>query len=162
LEGRGLKLERDLTLALFPLEARLVERAFSLLSGALLAHPLVRLLAGEPAILGSSVPRVAELDATLDPRAGFSGLDADGSQLAVIEAVKNGSPLLLVDAPPLTGRTQTAVNLAAEAAAQGHNVLFVSAPHEARAAVFGRLARAGLGHLCFEIPVGGRPQSLPP
>ncbi|NYB52664.1 MAG: DUF3320 domain-containing protein [Methanobacteriaceae archaeon] len=77
-------------------------------------------------------------------------LDADSSQIAVIEDVKNGRDLV-VEGPPGTGKSQTIVNLIAELLARGNTVLFVSEKMAALEVVKGRLDSVGLGEFCLEL-----------
>lgn len=77
-------------------------------------------------------------------------MDADSSQIAVIEDVKNGRDLV-VEGPPGTGKSQTIVNLIAELLARGNTVLFVSEKMAALEVVKGRLDSVGLGEFCLEL-----------
>ena len=91
-----------------------------------------------------------EVDEIVDPFESFSILDADSSQVAVIETVKKGS-CLLVEGPPGTGKSQTIANMIAELIADGRKVLFVSEKMAALEVVKGRLDSCGLGDYCLEI-----------
>lgn len=77
-------------------------------------------------------------------------MDADSSQIAVIEDIKAGKNLV-VEGPPGTGKSQTIANAIAELIAQGKSVLFVSEKMAALQVVKSRLDSAGLGELCLEI-----------
>ncbi|MBM4241204.1 MAG: DUF3320 domain-containing protein [Euryarchaeota archaeon] len=77
-------------------------------------------------------------------------LDADSSQIAVIEEVKAGKSIL-VEGPPGTGKSQTIVNLIAELMAAGKTILFVSEKMAALEVVKSRLDRIGLGEFCLEL-----------
>lgn len=80
----------------------------------------------------------------------FHVVDADSSQIAVIEDVKNGRNMV-VEGPPGTGKSQTIVNLISELMAAGNTVLFVSEKMAALEVVKNRLDKIGLGEFCLEI-----------
>lgn len=80
----------------------------------------------------------------------FNVLDADSSQLAVLEEAKEGKNLV-VEGPPGTGKSQTIVNLIAELMAMGKKVLFVSEKKAALDVVKTRLDSVGLGEGCLEL-----------
>lgn len=77
-------------------------------------------------------------------------VDADPSQIAVIEDAKSGRSLV-VEGPPGTGKSQTIVNIIAELLACGKKVLFVSQKMAALDVVKQRLDRVGLGTACLEL-----------
>jgi len=91
-----------------------------------------------------------EIDEKLTARDLWHVMDADPSQIAVIEDVKGGKNLV-VQGPPGTGKSQTIANLIGEALALGKTVLFVSEKMAALEVVKSRLDRAGLGPFCLEI-----------
>lgn len=77
-------------------------------------------------------------------------LNADPSQIAVIEAVKAGRDIV-VEGPPGTGKSQTIANLIAELMAMNKKVLFVSEKMAALEVVKSRLDYSGLGSFCLEL-----------
>ncbi|MDQ1251821.1 MAG: hypothetical protein QG646_932 [Euryarchaeota archaeon] len=91
-----------------------------------------------------------EVDLKLSAKDTYHIMDADSSQIAVIEDVKSGKDLV-VEGPPGTGKSQTIANTIAELIAHGKSVLFVSEKMAALQVVKGRLDAAGLGELCLEI-----------
>lgn len=91
-----------------------------------------------------------EVDLKLSTKDTYHIMDADSSQIAVIEDVKAGKDLV-VEGPPGTGKSQTIANTIAELMAQGKSVLFVSEKMAALQVVKSRLDNAGLGELCLEI-----------
>ena len=91
-----------------------------------------------------------EVDLRLSAKDTFHIMDADSSQIAVIEDVKAGKDLV-VEGPPGTGKSQTIANTIAELMAQRKSVLFVSEKMAALQVVKSRLDSAGLGELCLEI-----------
>ncbi len=91
-----------------------------------------------------------EVDEKLSFRDLFHVLDADPSQIAVIEDLKAGRNLV-VEGPPGTGKSQTIVNAIAELLAAGKSVLFVSEKNAALEVVKTRLDKVGLGGFCLEL-----------
>ncbi|HEY0196484.1 MAG TPA: DUF4011 domain-containing protein, partial [Methanobacterium sp.] len=91
-----------------------------------------------------------QVDIKLTTQDVYHVMDADSSQIAVIEDVKNGRDLV-VEGPPGTGKSQTIVNLIAELLARGNTVLFVSEKMAALEVVKGRLDSVGLGEFCLEL-----------
>jgi KaiC/GvpD/RAD55 family RecA-like ATPase len=82
-------------------------------------------------------------------------LDADSSQIAVIEDIKAGRNLV-VEGPPGTGKSQTIANAIADLLAKGKTVLFISEKMAALEVVKDRLdnVRAGdisLGDFCLAV-----------
>lgn len=75
---------------------------------------------------------------------------ADSSQhSAIIEAMKGES--LIIKGPPGTGKSQTIVNLIANALNKGKKVLFVSEKKAALDVVYERLKKANLENFCLEL-----------
>ena len=77
-------------------------------------------------------------------------LDADSSQIAVIEDIKAGKNLV-VQGPPGTGKSQTIANAIADLLAQGKTVLFISEKMAALEVVKKRLDIVGLGDFCLQL-----------
>ena len=77
-------------------------------------------------------------------------VDADSSQIDVIETIKAGKNLV-VNGPPGTGKSQTITNIIAELLAQNKSILFVSAKMAALEVVKSRLDAVGLGDFCLEL-----------
>ncbi|AKB20125.1 DUF4011 domain-containing protein [Methanosarcina sp. WWM596] len=94
--------------------------------------------------------REEEVDLKLSAKDTYHIMDADSSQIAVVEDVKAGKNLV-VEGPPGTGKSQTIANTIAELLAQGKSVLFVSEKMAALQVVKSRLDNAGLGELCLEV-----------
>ena len=116
-------------------------------------HAIAARLAGEPTDRDPQTEPVVDagtLDPNLHPRDSLLVVDADSSQLAAIETVKLGTSLVL-HGPPGTGKSQTITNVIAEMLARGKSVLFVSEKMAALEVVYGRIAEAGLDHLCLEL-----------
>ena len=91
-----------------------------------------------------------DVDEKLHYKTMYQVLDADSSQIAVIENVKAGHNLV-VEGPPGTGKSQTIVNLIAELMAEGKTVLFVSEKMAALEVVKSRLDSVGLGKFVLEL-----------
>ena len=91
-----------------------------------------------------------DIDSQLEYKNMYQVLDADSSQIAAIEDVKEGRNLV-VEGPPGTGKSQTIVNLIAELLAEGKSVLFVSEKMAALDVVKDRLTNVGLGKFVLEL-----------
>lgn len=91
-----------------------------------------------------------QVDTKLSSQDVYHVMDADSSQIAVIEDVKRGRDLV-VEGPPGTGKSQTIVNLIGELLARGNTILFVSEKMAALEVVKGRLDSVGLGEFCLEL-----------
>lgn len=101
----------------------------------------------EPCEIDSFEPY--ELD-EINPTDSYQVLDADSSQMEVIEVIKQSNNLV-VEGPPGTGKSQTIVNLIAELMAKNKSVLFVSEKMAALEVVKNRLDKIGLGTGCLEL-----------
>ncbi len=82
-------------------------------------------------------------------------LDADGSQLYALELARNGSNLV-IHGPPGSGKSQTIINLIAQAMSDGKSVLFVAQKPEAALVVSNRLNKLKLGPFCTSLMPGSR------
>jgi superfamily I DNA and/or RNA helicase/very-short-patch-repair endonuclease len=91
-----------------------------------------------------------DVDIKLKVNEVFNVVDADSSQIAVIEEAKNGKNMV-VEGPPGTGKSQTIVNLISELIANDKTVLFVSEKMAALEVVKNRLDIIGLGEFCLEL-----------
>lgn len=91
-----------------------------------------------------------EVDLRLPSERSFNILDADSSQIAVIEEAKAGKNIV-VEGPPGTGKSQTIANMIAEMMVSGKTVLFVSEKMAALEVVKRRLDTAGLSPYCLEL-----------
>ena len=101
----------------------------------------------EPTEIGTYEPY--ELD-KIDSKNLYQVLDADSSQMEVIDVIKKSNNLV-VEGPPGTGKSQTIVNLIAELMANNKSVLFVSEKMAALEVVKNRLDAIGLGVACLEL-----------
>lgn len=114
-------------------------------------HPLIRsILYPTGEVTPSQGISDQELDQKLASIQAYQIMDADSSQLAVIEEVKAGKSLV-VEGPPGTGKSQTITNIIAELLATGKSVLFMSEKMAALEVVKNRLDHAGLGEFCLEL-----------
>ncbi len=91
-----------------------------------------------------------DVDMKLSAKDTYHIMDADSSQIAVIEDVKGGKNLV-VEGPPGTGKSQTIANTIAELMVRGKSILFVSEKMAALHVVKNRLDSAGLGEFCLDI-----------
>ena len=114
-------------------------------------HELIKALL-DPSEGESSGEGFSERDVDRLLRAGdnYHVVDADPSQIAVIEDIKAGRNLV-VEGPPGTGKSQTITNIIAELLAEGKSVLFVSEKMAALEVVKERLDSVGLGEFCLEV-----------
>ena len=87
---------------------------------------------------------------TIEAKVPYLVLDADSSQFSAIVDVADGKNLA-VEGPPGTGKSQTIVNVIANALAQGKKVLFVAEKMAALEVVKARLEAVGLGE--FLLPL---------
>lgn len=115
------------------------------------SHPLLGLVLGEVANVSKEDGFEPEdVDLKLSSQKVYHVMDADSSQIAVIEDIKKGKNLV-VEGPPGTGKSQTITNIVAELLAGGKRVLFVSEKMAALEVVKNRLDRVGLGDFCLEL-----------
>lgn len=114
-------------------------------------NPLIKRLF-HPEVEKNPAPSFSEneADLRLPSERSFNILDADSSQIAVIEEAKAGKNLV-VEGPPGTGKSQTIANMIAEMMANGKTVLFVSEKMAALEVVKRRLDTAGLSPYCLEL-----------
>ena len=115
------------------------------------SHPLLGLVLGEAANASNENGfKAEEVDLKLSSQSVYHVMDADSSQIAVIEDIKKGENLV-VEGPPGTGKSQTITNIIAELLAGGKKVLFVSEKMAALEVVKKRLDKVGLGDFCLEL-----------
>ena len=114
-------------------------------------HPLLREIFSRDPSMPDHLPGFDPESADETPiRNTYHVLDADSSQIAVIEDIKAGRNIV-VQGPPGTGKSQTIANTIGELMAQGKKVLFVSEKMAALEVVKSRLDQAGLGDFCLEL-----------
>lgn len=114
-------------------------------------HPLIRSILCPSSDHQESAGFLEEqIDEKMSAHKTYHIMDADSSQLAVIEDVKAGRSLV-VEGPPGTGKSQTITNIIAELLASGKSVLFMSEKMAALEVVKSRLDVAGLGEFCLEL-----------
>ncbi len=117
----------------------------------LLDHHLLKLLF-DPNHHQDKLSRLSEdeIDTVVDFKARYYVMDADPSQIAVIEDVRTGNNLV-VQGPPGTGKSQAIVNIIADTLSQDKTVLFVSEKLAALEVVKKRLDDVKLGDFCLEL-----------
>lgn len=91
-----------------------------------------------------------EPDQLLNDTNDFNVMDADSSQLQVIQNAMKGNHLN-IQGPPGTGKSQTIVNLISNFVAQGKSVLLVCEKQVALEVVLQRLKERGLDSLCLPL-----------
>lgn len=113
-------------------------------------HPLIGEILGESTQSSEINEFKPEEVDQVPSRDFYHVMDADSSQIAVIEEVKKGRNLV-VEGPPGTGKSQTIANIIAELLAAGKKVLFVSEKMAALEVVKERLDSVDLGDFCLEL-----------
>jgi very-short-patch-repair endonuclease len=114
-------------------------------------HPLLNLIFSPSMDLSQGVGfSEDEVDQKLSAHDLYHIMDADSSQIAVIEDIK-ATKNLVVEGPPGTGKSQTIANAIAELLAQEKSVLFISEKMAALEVVKKRLDVAGLGDYCLAL-----------
>ncbi|WP_161604770.1 DUF4011 domain-containing protein [Roseiconus nitratireducens] len=114
-------------------------------------HPLIQALLGDGFPSGVTLfDENDSVDRIVSPAEMFHVLDADSSQMLVIEEAKCGTNLV-VQGPPGTGKSQTIANTIASAVQAGKRILFVAEKMAALEVVKRRLDEIRLGHLCLEL-----------
>jgi len=115
------------------------------------AHPLLNAIFNPTGSRSSNRGFPEEdVDKRLSAQSIYHIMDADSSQIAVIEDIK-ASRNLVVEGPPGTGKSQTIANAIAELLAQEKTVLFISEKMAALDVVKRRLDSVGLGDYCLEL-----------
>ncbi len=105
-------------------------------------------VSGQPLSRPDQLPRPPEADR-------FQVFDADFSQERVIWQART-EPGVVVHGPPGTGKSQTIVNIIADALAHGRTVLMVCQKYAATRVVYEKLKQVGLDSLCLEVTDSNR------
>ena len=113
-------------------------------------NSIIKALFDHPEDLDGSEFHEEDVDKRLRSDKIYHVVDADSSQIAVIEESKSGKNMV-VEGPPGTGKSQTIVNLISELIANDKTVLFVSEKMAALEVVKNRLDSIGLGEFCLEL-----------
>ena len=111
---------------------------------------IIKTLFDQPENLDEPEFHEEDVDKKLRSNDVYNVVDADSSQIAVIEESKSGKNMV-VEGPPGTGKSQTIVNLISELIANGKTVLFISEKMAALEVVKDRLDNIGLGEFCLEL-----------
>lgn len=117
---------------------------------AICGHEFVDGLIGKGSIIQKGLPSDSRPDDLLAAVEDFTVLDADVSQMRVIQKAVQGNSLV-VQGPPGTGKSQTIVNLVSNLLARGKKVLVVCEKQVALEVVFKRLKDKGLDKLCLPL-----------
>jgi len=117
---------------------------------AICGHEFVDGLIGKGSIIQKGLPSDSRPDDLLAVEEDFTVLDADVSQMRVIQKAVQGNSLV-VQGPPGTGKSQTIVNLVSNLLARGKKVLVVCEKQVALEVVFKRLKDKGLDRLCLPL-----------
>jgi very-short-patch-repair endonuclease len=113
-------------------------------------HEFIDALIGKGSIVQEGLPSESQPDDLLALDEDFSVLDADVSQMRVVQKAVQGNSLV-VQGPPGTGKSQTIVNLVSNLLARGKKVLVVCEKQVALEVVFKRLKDKGLDKLCLPL-----------
>jgi len=113
-------------------------------------HPLIKSIFNPNTKICDTEFSEDNVDKKINDQDVYHVMDADPSQIAVIEDVKSGKNMV-VEGPPGTGKSQTITNIIAELLAAGKSVLFVSEKMAALEVVKSRLDQVGLGDFCLEL-----------
>lgn len=113
-------------------------------------HPVLAAMIGARDYPAVPVPEESLRPEAFEEPSTFPVLDADSSQLEVMAQIRTHNSLV-VEGPPGTGKSQTIVNIIADALRRGERVLFVSQKRAALEVVHRRLRERGLDHLCLEL-----------
>lgn len=117
---------------------------------ALVQHEFISSLCGNEQLVQEGLENDFEPDDLLKKEKDFNVLDADVSQLRVIQQIIAGNNLI-VQGPPGTGKSQTIVNAVSNLLARGKTVLVVCEKQVALEVVFQRLKNKGLDRLCLPL-----------
>lgn len=118
---------------------------------AIVKHTFVDALCGRTPIRQQNLKVATENpDFLLTPENDFNILDADVSQLMVIQKGLQGNHLT-IQGPPGTGKSQTIVNLISNLLARQKTVLLVCEKQVALEVVLTRLQKVGLDKLCLPL-----------
>ncbi len=118
---------------------------------AIVNHTFVEALCGHTPIRQQNLKVATENpDFLLTPENDFNVLDADVSQLMVIQKGLQGNHLT-IQGPPGTGKSQTIVNLISNLLARQKTVLLVCEKQVALEVVLTRLKKVGLDKLCLPL-----------
>ena len=118
---------------------------------AIVNHTFVSALCGHTPIRQQNLKVATENpDFLLTPENDFNVLDADVSQLMVIQKGLQGNHLT-IQGPPGTGKSQTIVNLISNLLARQKTVLLVCEKQVALEVVLTRLKKVGLDKLCLPL-----------
>ncbi|MCX5842200.1 MAG: DUF4011 domain-containing protein, partial [Deltaproteobacteria bacterium] len=115
------------------------------------SHPLINAIYNrDPSAPAFSGFVEDDVDKKIRAESVYHMMDADSSQIAVIQDIKAGRNLV-VQGPPGTGKSQTIVNAIADLLAEGKTVLFVSEKMAALDVVKSRLDSVGIGEFCLKL-----------
>jgi very-short-patch-repair endonuclease/DNA polymerase III delta prime subunit len=149
---RQWKLEYKVVLRLFSFQTIRMGKDMDQAQEFALYPTVIRLLSGEHVELAQpdSRNKIDDPDSQLHPQEFFQVLEADASQVGCLATARSGNNLVL-HGPPGTGKSQTIVNLIAQAIADHKTVLFVSQKKAALDVVYRRLSQLELNKFCLQV-----------
>ncbi len=151
ISGRGWKVDHSMWLSRFHFEKFAMYKELRQNEKELSQNPILQAIANPDEFkLPISDLVLTDLDKEIDPKRLFTVLDADSSQLEVIERASKGENLV-VYGPPGTGKSQTIVNIISQLLMDGKKVLFVSEKMAALEVVYRKLENLGLDFACLEL-----------
>lgn len=116
----------------------------------LVQHEIISALCGNEQVSQANLQIETNPEDLLKTNEDYNVLDADVSQLRVIQKVLGGNHLI-VQGPPGTGKSQTIVNTVSNLLARGKTVLVVCEKQVALEVVLQRLKNTGLDKLCLPL-----------
>lgn len=149
------RLSKSVVLGLFPSHRLAMYRDLEENAESLADHPTITdLLCGTEAATGISFAEDYEVDETeIETAVPYLVQDADASQFSACVDVASGRNLAL-EGPPGTGKSQTIVNVIADAMQAGKTVLFVASKQAALDVVRSRLEAVDLGDFILPLIAG--------
>jgi hypothetical protein len=151
----GWTLRNSVVLSCFSFHKEAMYRDLQDNESRVIAHPLVKAIAGQDARTQTArfwfdEITAKDIDRVAPPEKSPLVLDADSSQRACIAAAVEGRSFVM-DGPPGTGKSQTITNMIGALLHAGKTVLFVSEKAAALDVVRNRLAEAGLDSYLLEL-----------
>lgn len=146
------EVKKDVYLGIFSFHKHVMYTDLTQRREALMQSPIVKHLIERPdSPLGDrDITRIPDLDADVAPGELLCPRPADSSQMNALLRAQQGHSFVL-RGPPGTGKSETIVNLIADALGHGKRVLFVSEKMTALEVVEKRLTDVGLGPFCLQL-----------
>lgn len=116
------------------------------------AHPFMRALSGDPSQISPLNLKYdnGRVDDNIPAKEDYHVLDCDATQRAALLAAARGKSFVL-EGPPGTGKSQTIINMIAQALSMGKRILFVAQKKAALDVIYNGLKRTGLSDFCLPL-----------